>query len=433
MKPLSIVSRAFNSKVKDMVITPEEKAGLEAEGISDPIIQRYLLWRKASICMVIVATALSALVSTYSTYMEDEDKPDVLESLSEMVLKKIEAAVPAAKALGLSSDTIDAAKAAAAPAVDAAKAAAAGDDEKKDKGDKEDEAEKKGAEPLGNKIDDAVHLVALYLMPIAALVVLSLKNRFRLAFRVMAGAFLVSFFLPMLTDMLPWSLWETPKPPSNPLEMVKDKAEGLMEAATVLAALLPTVLSLIPGVQKACLRVKGLLPLSSLPGWFVVVASTLYGLFLLVIFVAVDQATTEPAILISLGLLALASLFYGFRAGVVTKPLLTEQDFKRMKGLSLTVALITALAGLILVAFLVSTDVMGIHLVGFDAKKSLMSPIDLVATGLEIIGRSMFVSVVGAELMMRLNLMSWTQNREVAAYESVGTYDGAMEQMQGIV
>ena len=78
MKPLSIVSRAFNSKVKDMAITPEEKSGLEAQGVTDPTIQRYLLWRKASIVMVLVATVLSALISTYSTYMEEEDAPDGL-------------------------------------------------------------------------------------------------------------------------------------------------------------------------------------------------------------------------------------------------------------------------------------------------------------------------------------------------------------------
>src|SRR4051812_31848401 len=146
MKPLSIVSRAFNSKVKDMTITPEEKAGLEAEGIVDPTIQRYLLWRKASICMVIVATVLSALVSTYSTYMEDEDQPDVLESLTEMVLKQFQMAVPSAKALGLSSDTVDAAKAAAAPAMAAAKEAAEGSEEKKDEAEKGAAGEKKEEE-----------------------------------------------------------------------------------------------------------------------------------------------------------------------------------------------------------------------------------------------------------------------------------------------
>ncbi len=443
MKPLSIVSRAFNSKVKDMAITPEEQATLEAQGVSDPTIQRYLLWRKASIMMVVVATVLSALVSTYSTYMEDEDAPDVMETLSETFLKKIETEIPTLKSLGLSSETIDAAKEKAAPLLDAAKQAAAdaapGADEKKDASEKEDESEKKEAgkkegekQPIGVKIVDAAHLLSIYMMPVAALFVLSLKNRYRLAFRVLAGTFLVSFFLPITIDLLPWSLWETPVPPTTPLDVIKDQAQDLMEGATVLSALLPAVLSLIPGVQKACLRVKGLLPQSLLPGWFVVVASTLYGLFLLVIFVAVDQVTAQPAVLAALGLLSLASLVYAFRAGVITRPLLTEKDFKAMKMLQLTVTLITAVAGIVLVAYLLSTDIMGIHLVGFDAKKSLMSPIDLLETGLEIIGRGMFVSVVGAELMMRLNLMSWTQSRAVAASETAGPYDGAMEQMQTV-
>jgi hypothetical protein len=233
--------------------------------------------------------------------------------------------------------------------------------------------------------------------------------------------------------MLPWSLWEHQDAPSTPQEMVKDQVEGIMEAAQVMAALLPAVLSLIPGVQKACLRVKSLLPQASLPGWFVVVASPLYGLFLLVIFVAVDQVTSQPAILASLALLALASLFYAFRPSVITKPLVTEDDFRRMRGLQLTVAIITALAGGILVVYLLTTDFMGIHLVGTDPKKSLMSPIDLLTTGLEIISRSMFVGVVGAELMMRLTLMSWKQDRTVAASEATAPFDGAMEQMQTIV
>jgi len=440
MKPLSIVSRAFNSKVKDMAITPEEKAALEGQGVSDPTIQRYLLWRKASIVMVIVATVLSALVSTYSTYMEDEDAPDVMETLSETFLKKMENQIPALKSLGLTSETIDAAKEKAAPLLDAAKQAAAdaapGADEKKDASEKEDEGEKKAGgkkeeekTSTGEKIVEAAHILSLYMMPVAALFVLSLKNRYRLAFRVLAGTFLVSFFLPILIDLLPMSLWETPSTSTKAVDVLKDQIQDIKEGATVLAALLPAVLSLIPGVQKACLRVKGLLPQSLLPGWFVVVASSLYGLFLLVIFVAIDQVTEQPAVLAALGLLSLASLVYAFRAGVITRPLLTEKDFKAMKMLQLTVTLITAIAGIVLVVFLLSNDIMGIHLVGFDAKKSLMSPIDLLEMGLEIISRSMFVSVVGAELMMRINLMSWQQGRAVSASESAGPYDGAMEQM----
>ncbi len=77
-------------------------------------------------------------------------------------------------------------------------------------------------------------------------------------------------------------------------------------------------------------------------------------------------------------------------------------------------------------------DFFGVHVVGTDPKKSLMSPIDVLSFGLETISRSMFVGVVGAELMMRLNLISWTQTRAVTASEAAEPYDGATEQLQSV-
>lgn len=428
MNPLNVVTRAFNSKVKDMALTPEEEQQYQTIGVSEPTIQRYLTWRKASLLMVIVATLLSAAIATYSTYMEDEDAPDVVETLKEAVLKK----VGAAQAILPPETAAATAKEAAAAALEK-KARAEGEEETaKGEAGKKDEEE---PEPLAGRIVDGMHTLALYAMPIAAVLVVFLGHKYRLAYRVLVGAFLFSFFAPIIVEMLPMSFWEAAKPEdaASLTDEAKEYVRDLLEGARVLAALLPAVLSLIPGVQKACLRIKGLLPQSVLPGWFVVVASTLYGLFLLVIFVAIDQVTSELAILGSIALLALASLFYGFRAGVVTRPLLAEEDFRRMRGLQLTVLGITLLAGIILVAFLATTEFNGIHLVGTDPKKSLMSPIDVISFGVEIIGRSMFVSVVGAELMMRLNLMSWIQNKAVAASDSAAQYDDAMGQMQTVV
>jgi hypothetical protein len=104
-----------------------------------------------------------------------------------------------------------------------------------------------------------------------------------------------------------------------------------------------------------------------------------------------------------------------------------------MKTLQLTVLGITLLAGVIILVFLLNAELGGVRMVGSDPKHSIMSPVDVLSFAVEIIGRSMFVSVVGAELMMRLNLMSWTQNRAVAASDSATQYDGAMEQMQTVV
>lgn len=439
MNPITILARAFNSNIPTIKPSAEELADLDAHGIADPTIQRYVVWRKATILLVIIATLLSATLTTVNTLTESDEQPDFMETLSQTVLKKIEAAVPAAANLGLSSGDLPATAAGVLPIpppTASTSSAEKADAEEKagptDSSEKKDDESEDDDKPLLGKVVDGMHLIALYAMPIAAIVVLKLGYNFRTAYRVLVAAFLFSFFAPMLIELLPWSLWETPKPPTNPAEAVKDQAEGVMEGIAVMLQLLPAVLSLIPGVQKACLRVKTLLPQSSLPGWFIVVASPLYGLFLFVVFLGVDQITSQPAILASLGLLSLASLFYVFRPGIFTQPLLTDADYQRMRRTQLVVTLITALAGLILVVYLTTSEFMGIHLVGFDPQKALMSPMDIVEFGLEIIARSMFVGVLGAELMMRLSVTAWTQNRLVAASEAAEPYDQAMAQMQAI-
>ena len=114
-----------------------------------------------------------------------------------------------------------------------------------------------------------------------------------------------------------------------------------------MVVLLPTVLSLVPGVQRACLRVKTLVPESMLPGWFLVAAAPFYALFLLVIFIAINQITSEPLLLISMLLLAGAPFIYVFRADVFTRPLMTEADYLRMRRVQQVVSGATALAGLL--------------------------------------------------------------------------------------
>jgi len=454
------LSRAFTSNLGAIVIKPAEQTALVAEGIAEPTIQRYVLWRRATILMVVIFTALSAAVSTYTTFME-EDQPDIIESVSAIALDKLEAIFPPAakilKAIQSSRENAPAAdekaekdekpeKAAPADKTDQSAPSEKSDASEKAAPSEKSDAEEKTANQNGNTSDtaedeegkeikamgrlaDNLRLLALYALPIAALISLFLRNRFQLSFRIMVIAFAFSFFAPMLMALCPWSWWgvvEPKTPGANPLLFIKDQAEGVMEGAALLVGLLPSVLSLIPGVQRACLRVKTLFPQALLPGWFIVVASPLYGLFLLVVVVAVDQFVSELAILIPLALLAAASLTFAVRANVFTRPLLCDADFRRVKGVQRVVSLFTLLAGVILVTFLCTREIFGVHLVGSFAKSSFFRPMDIVELILETLGRSMFVSALGAEFIIRMSLTAWRQNRAVFASDSAAAYDSGM-------
>ena len=90
---------------------------------------------------------------------------------------------------------------------------------------------------------------------------------------------------------------------------------SLLGAMLVYVTLMPAVLSLIPGVLRACLRIKALIPESILPGLFLVAATPLYILLFLVIFTTINQAAGN--IVLILGVLALvgrADVLYAQRA-----------------------------------------------------------------------------------------------------------------------
>jgi hypothetical protein len=205
-----------------------------------------------------------------------------------------------------------------------------------------------------------------------------------------------------------------------------------LEGIQYLLMLLPTVLSLIPGANKSCLRLKTLLPESLLPGWFIVVASALYSLFVLVVFVAVDQVTSQPLILGGLFLFMLASLIPALRPSVFTSPLLTEDDYRRFKNVTRVVGLVTLCAGVLFGIFIFTREIYGYRVIGIDPAKSLIRPIDLVEFLFQFISKSLFVTLLGAELFMRMNLTAWKKGLALASSERGPEADRVMESLEKV-
>lgn len=425
------VRRAFNSNLRTIPVSNGEQAKLEALGIHEPTVQRYLAWRRSIVTVVVLATMLSAGLNTYVEFTETEDRPDLVEAVTERVLEGAKEAVPAAGLILPADREME-------------------DDE--DESDEDEETVKKSSsdakavtDSKGKKSDrlkvlgqiaDGVHLFSLYSLPLAALAVACCWTRLKLSFQILLVGFLIAFFVPMLVALCPWSWWGEPEQhvtlDQDPGLYLQLMAEGLLEGAAQMVLLLPTVLSLVPGVQRACLRVKTLVPESMLPGWFLVAAAPFYALFLLVIFIAISQITSESLLLISMFLLVAAPFIYVFRADVFAKPLTSEADFLRMRRVQQVVSGVTAVAGLLLVVYLAPQQYLDIHLVGLDVQTSLLGPLDIAGFLLEFIGRSLFMTVLGADLFMRMNLSTWQHHRTLAGSSAAEGYDCVMGAMERI-
>lgn len=425
MNPFAILKRAFSGNLQTIVVSPAEAAALAASGVRDATLQRYLVWRKATLMMVIVATVLSAGFAAYDYFNtdDDEEEVDLIEGVMDTAVAKVETVLPQAK------DALEAARAYAAKKQEAAEKA----DEQATEAEKADEKKEAEKKTPGEIVDDITHLISLCVLPVAALIALLLGNKLRLSFRVLAIAFLISFILPMLIAVLPDSWWGGGDEETGGnlfLEFV-DEMKGVLNNTTAVLLILPSVLSLIPGTQKACLRIKTLLPQSLLSGWLVVVASTLYGLFLLVIWVLVDQVAPEPLILIGFLLVTASSFVFPLKASAFTRPFTSESDFKRMKGVQMIVTLMMATGGVLLLVYVLREEVFGYHLFGTSHEKgAVMDPFDVVRFLVETISKSMFVTAVGADLILRMNLKAWKESRGLQGTGAATEYDAAMTAVQ---
>lgn len=437
---LTDIRRSFAANPNAVPVTASERESLTGQGIQEPVVQTFLAWRRSLLIFVVFSTLLSAGLSMWrggddteladeiSEYFEEATAliPTPGAALTAQVTEKVNELVPGVAAAVAEEDDEDeeeeqetAQPAAGKPATTGAAPA-------------ETDGEKK--EPLIGRVIDVIEQAPKYLLAAAALAVIFLWTRWGLTFRMLGATFAVTFVLPMVIALCPWSWWGVEDvaydPRTQPMQFFESSVYGAIEAAAMMIALLPTVLSLAPGVQKACLRVKLLSPQSLMPGWFLVLATPFYALFLLVLVIALVQATSDPLLLFGLLLFLAAPLCYCVWYDLFTRPIATAEDERKVRGVQKLVGAITAVAGLLLVFFALRQQAMGVRLLGTDYENSFLIPLDLIEMFLETIGRAMFMTVLGADILMRINAKTWKQLRTFAASPASADYDRAMNELQ---
>lgn len=404
---IPILLRAFASNPRQVTPTKRENAKLEAAGVQQPVLRSYLAWRRGLLLFTLVATILHTALATWRA-TESDDTPNIVDTISEAIEEAAHEALPLPQEKDEEQE-----ESPAAPT--------------------EEPTAKEPSTKFG-EFAEYVDLAAMYALQVAAIIVLLLWSRWRLSFFIMAAAFVFSFVAPLLISFCPWSWWGYEDPvyslEKEPLEWLVSTAEGLKEGAEYLLMLLPTVLSLVPAVQRACVRVKMLLPQSMLPGWFLVMASPFYALFLLVVFVALVQIDSTPMLIGGFFLFVAAPLIYPFTARFYTRPLATDDDYQRIRNVQRVVGLITAASGVCFLIFLATQTIAGVKLLGTDTAKSLIVPLDLVEFALEVLSRSMFVTALGADLFMRMNLAAWVNARAFAESGQAENYDRVMSELE---
>jgi hypothetical protein len=283
-------------------------------------------------------------------------------------------------------------------------------------------------------LGDLLWLLSFYAMPAAALVALLLWARLRASRFILLAGWCISFLLPVAIALTPWSWWTVEPPPASTAaahlsRQYQRLVEGLVWGNYYLFVLSPAVLALVPGLLRACLRVKLLLPESILPGWFLVAAAPFNSLLVLVTVVALAQMAPSPLLVAGMLLWLTAPLAYLARARTFTRPLRSPEDLRALTRIQLVAWALMTASAVCLVIYIATWQVLDRRLVGLDSGTSLFRPWQVVRYCLDFLGRSLFVTILGGDLLLRATLSAWRHQREFEKTEGAKLYDRLMEKL----
>jgi len=371
---------------------------LAALGIDDETTRQYLVWRKSTLLLAGIATSYSAASHTQTGFDLLDELPDLYSPLGRVLL--------------------------------------------------------------------VVYDLALFALPISALVSYFLWARLKFTRLLLVAGWATSFLVPVLMTLIPaheMFNWEglTLQVQHKTLEAIGEALElpvtiqphpvqlprflfqtfDLLFAVFNAALLLPTVLSIIPGMFRACIRLKIWLPESVLPGWSLVTASPLYCLGFLILVVNLHQIVANWLLLASALVFAMAPLVYTACAPVLLKPLARDAGGRQYRLVRAAYSALGWLGVLLFVIYLCTREItiggQVFWLIGFDVLTSLVRPWDIILQLLpfwvEYMGRALFITVMVADLILRMHCSVWAYWKTFANTAAAGEYDEMMGKMSGVV
>jgi hypothetical protein len=283
-------------------------------------------------------------------------------------------------------------------------------------------------------LGDLLWLLSFYAMPAAAVLALLFQARPRASSAILLVGWSAGFLVPVAIALTPWDWWvvAAPPPTSTEARLVRQYerlVEGLVWGNYYLFVLSPAVLALVPGLLRACVRIKLLLPESILPGWFLVAAAPFNSLLVLVTVVALAQVAPSPLLVAGMLLWLAAPLAYLARARTFTRPLRSPQDLRGLARVQVVAWALIIASAVCLITYVATWQVFGRRLVGLQPGTSLLRPWEVARYFLDFLGRSLFVTVLGADLLLRATVSAWRHQREFQLGDRAEKYDRLMEKL----
>ncbi|MDT4917094.1 MAG: hypothetical protein QOH89_1794 [Pseudonocardiales bacterium] len=258
--------------------------------------------------------------------------------------------------------------------------------------------------------------IALVFVPIGALIVLGNWTEIRRSSKRLLICWIISIAIPLFVALIPLDFLvdigtRRQVILNNGGDVRTFDAQVLLTrlglAVKFALILLPVVLSIPGGVLKGAGRIKSLFPSASLPGWFIVAVAPFYSLFMIVVFVLIDQILGDAVLLVGIALLALAPWLFVIHRNVYGRPLSVAESDGELTRASRWGGWLT-LGGIVFLAiFMIEGKVGQEHVVSGDSDKSFFTYVDVLRTVGEVLARGMVTAVVFSTIFLFLVYAEW--------------------------
>jgi hypothetical protein len=115
-----------------------------------------------------------------------------------------------------------------------------------------------------------------------------------------------------------------------------------------------------------------------------------------------------------------------------TRPLHEQAEIARIGQIQRNVYIVIAVGVVLLLLWAFTAELFGKSLIGLDESDSLIRPWDpnLIQFPLEYVVRSLFTTVLVADLFMLMNLSVWHHTKAFVGTERAATYDRLMSEIE---
>ena len=258
----------------------------------------------------------------------------------------------------------------------------------------------------------------IYLLPpfassvlcIVILVVLCRWTQWRQTARIYKVGWAFSFILPFLPAMFPITFILNAEYKTEEY-MVDVAIVKFSLAITYAMQLFPILITFPGGLARASLKIRGLLPESTLSSWILVITAPFQSVVFLMALVLLIQLAGNISLFVGTTFLFCAPWIYVLRRHLyVGVP--TERREKLLDRTQFVIGLLVTLGGICFLIWAFTGNIGGVKILGTGSQGALCTYGSLVQLIFEVVGRNLTTTVLFADVLLRMTATNWRQNRE---------------------